>query len=67
MSDKSAEKAAKAAEKAGTEAVGVYNKLGQFVREYSAAVHGEKFVQLAEQFAAAPKNEHFGYTVKKLR
>jgi len=56
------EKAAKAAAKAGAEEVGVYQN-GQFVRSYSAEIHGENFTQLAEEFAAQhPKRE-----VRKIR
>lgn len=64
--EKEEKKAAKAAEKVGAEAVGIYDRDGQFVREYSANGHGPEFVKLAEGFASAPKNARFGYQVKKL-
>ena len=54
------DEAVQAAEKAGTAAVSVFNKLGQFVRTYSAAEHGAEFVKLAEEFAAKK-----GYSVRK--
>jgi hypothetical protein len=62
MAQTEEEKAAKAAEKAGTEEVGVF--LGSnLIRTYSAAIHGEDFTKLAEEFAAQdPKRE-----VRKIR
>lgn len=56
------EKAAKAAEKAGAEELGVY--LGSnLIRSYSAEIHGDDFTKLAEEFAAQdPKRE-----VRKIR
>ena len=53
---KEAEKAAKAAEKAaaklgGGEKVDVFEN-GNFVRSYSEEVHGEKFLDLANEFVA---------------
>jgi hypothetical protein len=49
-------------EKIGCEAVGVYDKGDNFVREYSAGAHGEGFTSLAKGFAKKK-----GYTVRKLR
>lgn len=46
-----AEEAQKAQEKAGTSAVSVYDKVGGYVRTYSAERHGENFIKLAEGFA----------------
>ena len=62
------EKAAKAAEKAGAEAVGVFNVQNELVKEFSAEVHGDGFTKKAEEWAAAPKNKYRGpLAVKKLR
>lgn len=57
------EKAAKAAAKAGTEAVSVFDKHDRHVRTYSAELHGENFVALAEEFTK--KNAAKSYTVRK--
>jgi hypothetical protein len=46
-----AKTAAKAAEKAGAEEVGVFAG-NSLIRTYSAEIHGEDFTKLAEEFAA---------------
>lgn len=56
------EEAKNAAEKVGAEALGVFNKRGTFVREYSAEVHGEDFKAKAEEYA-----KKIGGEVRKIR
>ena len=38
-------------------AVRIFNAGGQFVREYSEAVHGADWKKLADEFTEAPKNK----------
>lgn len=62
--DKDIQKAEDAAqEKEGCVAVGVFDDKGNFMREYSAEIHGEIFLENAKEFSA----QYSGSTIKKLR